>query len=84
MAIAESRSLIFLHLIITCLSYALTDFFFIQDIDIKHQGAVSPYGFVQYTDISSVVKALHNMEGKHIGANRVKVRKNGFIECICW
>ena len=45
----------------------------LQDIDIKKQGAVSAYAFVQYSDIISVVKALHKMDGEHIGNNRIKV-----------
>ena len=44
-----------------------------QDVDIKRQGAASAYAFVQYTDISSVVHALREMEGEHIGANKIKV-----------
>ena len=44
-----------------------------QDVDIKRQGAASAYAFVQYTDISSVVQALREMEGEHIGANKIKV-----------
>lgn len=46
----------------------------LQDVDIKRQGAASAYAFVQYTDISSVVHALREMEGEHIGANKIKVR----------
>ncbi len=44
-----------------------------QDIDIKKQGAVSAYAFVQYADIQSVVKALRHMDGEHIGNNKIKV-----------
>lgn len=44
-----------------------------QDVDIKRQGAASAYAFVQYADIVSVVKALRQMEGEHIGANKIKV-----------
>ena len=45
----------------------------IIDIDIKKQGVVSAYSFVQYADIRSVVAALDKMDGQHIGANRIKV-----------
>ncbi|XP_036369681.1 msx2-interacting protein isoform X4 [Octopus sinensis] len=45
----------------------------IIDIDIKRQGAVSAYAFVQYADITSVVKSLRKMEGEHIGANKIKL-----------
>ena len=44
-----------------------------KDIDIKKQGAVSAYAFVQYSDITSVVRALRKMDGEHIGANKIKV-----------
>ena len=46
----------------------------IIDIDIKKQGVVSAYSFVQYADIRSVVAALDKMDGQHIGSNRIKVR----------
>lgn len=45
----------------------------IIEIDIKKQGAVSSYAFVQYSDISSVVKAMRKMDGEHLGANRIKL-----------
>ena len=45
----------------------------IIDIDIKKQGVVSAYSFVQYADIRSVVAALDKMDGQHIGQNRIKV-----------
>ncbi|XP_025083037.1 protein split ends-like isoform X2 [Pomacea canaliculata] len=45
----------------------------IIDVDIKRQGAASAYAFVQYTDIVSVVRALREMEGEHIGANKIKL-----------
>ena len=48
-------------------------FVWLQDVDIKRQGAASAFAFVQYTDITSVVHALREMEGKHIGANKIKV-----------
>ena len=45
----------------------------IIDIDIKKQGVVSAYSFVQYSDIRSVVAALDKMDGHNIGQNRIKV-----------
>uniref|UniRef100_T1J4C3 Msx2-interacting protein n=1 Tax=Strigamia maritima TaxID=126957 RepID=T1J4C3_STRMM len=45
----------------------------IIEIDIKKQGAVSSYAFVQYSDIASVVKAMRKMDGEHLGANRIKL-----------
>lgn len=45
----------------------------LQDIDVKRQGAISAYAFVQYADITSVVKALRTMDGEHLGANKIKV-----------
>jgi len=44
-----------------------------QDVDIKIQGVVSAYAFVQYSDIVSVVKAMRKMDGEHIGKNKIKV-----------
>lgn len=44
-----------------------------QEIDIKKQGAVSSYAFCQYSDISSVVKAMRSMDGEHLGSNRIKL-----------
>ena len=34
---------------------------------------MSAYAFVQYADITSVVRALRKMDGEHIGANKIKV-----------
>ncbi|XP_057324972.1 protein split ends-like isoform X2 [Microplitis mediator] len=45
----------------------------IIEIDIKKQGAVSSYAFCQYSDISSVVKAMRSMDGEHLGSNRIKL-----------
>ncbi|CAG9824722.1 unnamed protein product, partial [Phaedon cochleariae] len=45
----------------------------IIEIDIKKQGAVSSYAFCQYTDIASVVKAIRQMDGEHLGNNRIKL-----------
>ena len=49
----------------------------IIDIDIKKQGVVSAYSFVQYADIRSVVSAMDKMDGQHIGTNRIKVGGGG-------
>ena len=40
----------------------------------KRQGAVSAYAFIQFSDISSVVRALRDLEGSNFGVNKVKVR----------
>lgn len=45
----------------------------IIEVDIKKQGAVSSYAFLQYADIGSVVKAIRTMDGEHLGNNRVKL-----------
>jgi hypothetical protein len=45
----------------------------LQDIDVKRQGAVSAYAFVQFTDIRSVVKVLREMEGEVWGSMKLKV-----------
>lgn len=45
----------------------------IIEIDIKKQGAVTSYAFCQYTDITSVVKAIRKMDGEHLGNNRIKL-----------
>lgn len=46
---------------------------YLQEIDIKKQGAVASYAFCQYSDIGSVVKAMRSMDGEHLGANRIKL-----------
>lgn len=46
----------------------------LQDIDVKRQGAVSAYAFVQFTDIRSVVKVLKEMEGEVWGSMKLKVK----------
>ncbi|XP_036140621.1 protein split ends isoform X2 [Monomorium pharaonis] len=45
----------------------------IVDVEVKKQGAVSSYAFCQYSDITSVVKAMRSMDGEHLGANRIKL-----------
>ncbi|RWS29871.1 protein split ends-like protein [Leptotrombidium deliense] len=44
----------------------------IIEIDIKKQGT-STYAFIQYSDISSVVKAMRKLDGENLGANRIKL-----------
>lgn len=44
----------------------------IIEIDIKKQG-VNAYAFCQYSDIISVVKAMRQMDGEHLGSNRIKL-----------
>lgn len=43
-----------------------------QEIDIKKQ-SVSTFAFCQYSDIRSVVRAMRQMDGEHLGANRIKL-----------
>ncbi|KAK3104914.1 hypothetical protein FSP39_013101 [Pinctada imbricata] len=45
----------------------------ILDIDVKRQGAISAYAFVQFTDISSVVKVLRELEGEIWGSMKLKL-----------
>ena len=44
----------------------------LQDIDIKKQGPTC-YAFCQYCDISSVVKAMHAMDGEYLGNNKINL-----------
>ncbi|XP_068223812.1 protein split ends-like isoform X2 [Palaemon carinicauda] len=44
----------------------------IIEIDIKKQN-VSTFAFCQYSDIRSVVRAMRQMDGEHLGANRIKL-----------
>lgn len=44
----------------------------LKEIDIKKQGT-STYAFIQYSDISSVVKAMRKLDGENLGANRIKL-----------
>lgn len=44
----------------------------IIEIDIKKQG-VNAYAFCQYSDILSVVKAMRQMDGEHLGSTRIKL-----------
>uniref|UniRef100_A0A915ILT6 RRM domain-containing protein n=1 Tax=Romanomermis culicivorax TaxID=13658 RepID=A0A915ILT6_ROMCU len=46
----------------------------VVDVDIKNRDSPAPFAFVQFTDILSVVKAIHAMEQDgYIGNNKVKV-----------
>ncbi|BES92657.1 SPOC domain [Nesidiocoris tenuis] len=45
----------------------------IIEIDIKKQGNSASYAFCQFSDISSVVRAMRTLDGEHIGANRIKL-----------
>ncbi|XP_065210776.1 protein split ends isoform X2 [Planococcus citri] len=45
----------------------------IIDIDLKKQGVTSCYAFCQYCDISSVVKAMHAMDGEYFGSNKINL-----------
>ena len=44
-----------------------------QEIDIKKQGNLSSYAFIQFADISSVVKAMRKLDGENLGQNRIKL-----------
>jgi len=50
----------------------------IINIEMKTPSSTSAYAFVQYEDISSVVKAIREMEGKSIGDKPIKL---GFGKC---
>lgn len=43
---------------------------------------MSAYAFVQYADITSVVRALRQMDGEHIGANKIKVNERQIFPSI--
>ncbi|XP_052082399.1 msx2-interacting protein-like isoform X2 [Mytilus californianus] len=45
----------------------------ILDIDVKRQGAISAYSFIQFTDIRSVVKALRALDGETMGGMKLKL-----------
>lgn len=46
----------------------------IVEIDVKKQsGGAAGYAFCQYANISSVVEAIRNMDGEHVGGSRVKL-----------
>lgn len=47
--------------------------FSLQDVDVKRQGAVTAYAFIQFTDITSVVKALKDLDGTTWGSTKLKV-----------
>ena len=58
-------------------------FHYLQDIDIKKQGGLTAYAFVQFDDITSVVSALRDMDGEHIGNNEIKVITPFFTLTLC-
>ncbi|KAL4221812.1 hypothetical protein ACF0H5_020066 [Mactra antiquata] len=45
----------------------------ILDVDVKRQGAITAYAFIQFTDITSVVKALKDLDGTTWGSTKLKV-----------
>ncbi|CAJ0936551.1 unnamed protein product [Ranitomeya imitator] len=45
----------------------------IVDIDVKMVDGVPQYAFLQYSDITSVCKAIKKMDGEYLGNNRLKV-----------
>ncbi|XP_077998884.1 uncharacterized protein LOC144451852 [Glandiceps talaboti] len=45
----------------------------IVDIDIKKQGGVPAYAFMQFANIRSVVKSLKKMDGEPLGKSRLKL-----------
>ncbi|KAH3827573.1 hypothetical protein DPMN_129510, partial [Dreissena polymorpha] len=45
----------------------------ILDIDVKRQGAVTAYSFIQFSDISSVVRALKDLDGTAWSSTKLKV-----------
>ena len=44
----------------------------LQEIDVKAQASPA-FAFVQYSDITSVVKAMRRMDGEQMGSSRIKV-----------
>ncbi|XP_052759600.1 msx2-interacting protein-like isoform X2 [Mya arenaria] len=45
----------------------------ILDVDVKRQGAITAYAFIQFSDISSVVKSLKDLDGITWGTTKLKV-----------
>ncbi|XP_068097749.1 msx2-interacting protein isoform X2 [Hyperolius riggenbachi] len=45
----------------------------IVDIDVKKLNGVPQYAFLQYSDITSVCKAIKKMDGEYLGNNRLKL-----------
>ncbi|KAM9299544.1 LOW QUALITY PROTEIN: msx2-interacting protein [Gastrophryne carolinensis] len=45
----------------------------IVDIDVKKLNGVPQYAFLQYSDITSVCKAIKKMDGEYLGSNRLKL-----------
>ena len=44
---------------------------------------MTAYAFVQYGDIASVVTALRDMDGEHIGKNKVKLGFGKSMPTVC-
>ncbi|CAG2122226.1 unnamed protein product, partial [Medioppia subpectinata] len=45
----------------------------IIEIDIKKQANMTSYAFIQFSDITSVVKAMRKLDGENLGQNRIKL-----------
>ena len=58
--------------------FVLQKSFFLQEIEIKKQNQAT-FAFCQYADIKSVVRAMRQMDGEHLGSNRIKL---GFGKCM--
>uniref|UniRef100_A0A8D8Q9J7 Protein split ends n=1 Tax=Cacopsylla melanoneura TaxID=428564 RepID=A0A8D8Q9J7_9HEMI len=52
-------------------------------VDIKKQSSSSAFAFVQYTDISSVVRAMRAMDGEYVGNNRVNLGYGKSLATTC-
>ncbi|XP_012719218.2 msx2-interacting protein isoform X1 [Fundulus heteroclitus] len=55
----------------------------IVDIDIKKANGIPQYAFVQYSDISSVCKAIKKMDAEYLGNNRLKLGFGKSIPTTC-
>eukprot|EP00058_Branchiostoma_floridae_P016934 XP_002602422.1 hypothetical protein BRAFLDRAFT_63488 [Branchiostoma floridae] len=71
----------------TCLGFLLMFLLAQSDIDIKKQpSGNSTYAFLQYMDITSVVKAMRKMDGEFLGKSRLKIASGNLIcyfNCTC-
>ena len=45
----------------------------VQEVDIKKQQSTTPFAFLQFSDIESVVKAMRAMDGEHLGGCVVRI-----------
>lgn len=57
--------------------------FYFQFVDMKKQSSSSAYAFVQYTDISSVVRAMRAMDAEYVGNNRVNLGYGKSLATTC-